>query len=87
MSINKKIDEAIYCLLEENNKGNFNTYEMQDRLCMLNQLVDAKAKLKRKPLDPVTVSAIVNIIGIVLVLKHEQLGVISSKAFSMIRKI
>lgn len=87
MSINKKIDEAIDCLLEENNKGDFDNYEMQERLSMLNQLVDAKVKLKRKPLDPVTVSAIVNIIGIVLVLKHEQLGVISSKAFSMIRKI
>jgi hypothetical protein len=51
----------------------------------LKELCDARSKKNPRTIDSETVLyAVTNIVGILLVLNYEHLGVISSKAFSMV---
>lgn len=54
----------------------------------LKKLIDAKAEYEGIKINPnVVISAIVSIGGIAMVLKHEKLDVITSKAWTLIQKV
>lgn len=61
--------------------------EYQDGLKTIERLVEIKDKrLKNKVKPEIWVPAATSLLSILLVLNYEKLGVITSKAFSMIKK-
>lgn len=53
----------------------------------LKTVCEARAKKPAFPIDPeVIIGAAVNLLGIVLILQHERLNVISSRAIQFVRK-
>lgn len=53
----------------------------------LKTVCEARAKKPAFPIDPeVIIGAAVNLIGIVLILQHERLNVVTSRAISFVRK-
>ena len=53
----------------------------------LKTICEARAKKPGFPIDPeVIITAVVNILGIVLILNHERLDVVTSRAISFVKK-
>lgn len=84
--LEKAIDERIAHLnetIEDSEKD-------QTAIDNLKQLVDAKTELEgeKHSINPnVIISAVGSLAGIVLIIKHENLNVITSKALSFVPKI
>jgi hypothetical protein len=53
----------------------------------LKTVCEARSKKPSFPVDPeVVIAAAVNLVGIVLILQHERLNVVTSRAISFVRK-
>lgn len=78
------LDHAIDALLDMD----ANSEEWSENLKEVERLVKLKNESSRKQIDPnvaLTVSA--NLLGIAMIVRHENLNVITSKALSFVKKV
>lgn len=83
------IDQEIDSVLRALSTIDPGTEEYSKIVRNLESLYRAKGEVKPKPtLDPNTILQVAaNLAGIVIVLKHEQLNVITGKAFGLVAKL
>lgn len=83
-----RLDETIDKLLAELDGVTADSEEYARMREQLTKLYETKAAFGRKPVSmDVLVSAAANLLGIVMIVNHEQVNVITSKAMSFIPKI
>jgi len=81
-NLNDEVDRVVLFLSGQDPDSESYTNAVQN----LRILCEARAKKSASIIDPeVIVSAGVNLLGIVLILRHEQFNVVASKAMTFIR--
>jgi len=81
-NLNDEVDRVVEFLSRQDPDSESYTNAVQN----LRILCEARAKKAASIIDPeVLVSAGVNLLGIVLILRHEQFNVVASKAMTFIR--
>lgn len=79
-----KLEKEISLVLDKLKKEDVGTEEYQNILDHLSKLYEMKQKDKSS-ISPDTVAVVVgNLLGIILILKHEELNVITSKALGFV---
>jgi len=82
-----KLEKVIDSILDDMSKFEANSDEYSDMASNLEKLLKAKSYEKQKGISPDTmVIAAANLIGIVLILKHEKVDIITSKALGFVLK-
>lgn len=82
-----KLDKVIDSILDDMSKLEANSDEYGDMANNLEKLLKAKSYEKQKGISPDTIAIVAaNLIGIVLILKHEKVDIITSKAMGFILK-
>lgn len=81
-NLNDEVDRVVLFLSGEDPDSESYTHAVQN----LKTLCEARAKKAASPIDPeILISAGVNLLGIILILRHEQFNVVTTKAMSFIR--
>lgn len=81
--LEKYIDEKLEKLIEEAEDPR----DIKSILELLEKRLDIEDKKRFKVSPDTVVLALANLTGIVLVLKHEELNVITGKAFNLLRRV
>ena len=82
-----KLEKVIDSILDDMSKFEANSDEYSDMANNLEKLLKAKSYEKQRGVSPDTmVIAAANLIGIVLILKHEKVDIITSKALGFVLK-
>jgi len=80
-----KLENAIDSILDDMSKFDANSDEYSDMATNLEKLLKAKSYEKQKNISPDTIALVAaNLIGIVLILKHEKVDIITSKALGFV---
>lgn len=83
----KPFDKEVDRILELMSGMNPADDEYARSVSSLKILCEARSKKAAFPIDPETiVTALANLLGIVLILKHEQFNVVTSRAIAFIKK-
>ncbi len=85
-SKNKAFDDEIKRILEKMKGYEPDTAEYATLLNLLDTLIGSSKKALRIPPELI-VGGIVNLVGIVAILNFERVGVITSRAFNLIKKV
>ncbi len=84
----KSIDVEIQRVIDNLGLEEPGSEEYKALISNLNELTKDRALMHGPAIDKNTIiSAVTNLVGIILVLDYEKLGVVSSKAWSSIKKI
>jgi len=82
-----KLEMAIDSILNDMSKYESNSNEYGEMTSNLEKLLKAKSYEKAKGINPDTAIIVAaNLIGIILILKHEKVDIITSKALGFILK-
>ena len=80
-----KLENAIDSILDDMSKFDANSDEYSDMATNLEKLLKAKSYEEQKNISPDTIALVAaNLIGIVLILKHEKVDIITSKALGFV---
>ncbi len=80
-----KLENAIDSILDDMSNFEANSDEYSDMATNLEKLLKAKSYEKQKGISPDTIALVAaNLIGIVLILKHEKVDIITSKALGFV---
>ena len=80
-----KLEIVIDSILDDMSKVEANSNEYSDMAKNLETILKAKSYEKQKGISPDTIAIVAgNLIGIVLILKHEKVDIITSKALGFI---
>jgi len=81
-NLNDEVDRVVLYLSSQDPDSESYTHAVQN----LKTLCEARAKKAASTIEPeVLITAGVNLLGIVLILRHEQFNVVTTKAMSFIR--
>jgi hypothetical protein len=82
-----KLESVIDSILDEMGKHQANSDEYGTMADNLEKLCKAKSYEKQKGVSPDTIAiGVVNLVGIILILKHEKIDIITSKALGFVLK-
>lgn len=82
-----KLEVVIDSILDDMSKLEPNSDEYTDMANNLEKLLKAKSCEKLKGISPDTIAIVLgNLLGIVLILKHEKIDIITTKALSFVLK-
>ena len=87
LNFNKKtkLEKVVDSILDDMSKYEANSDEYNDMANNLEKLLKAKSYEKQKGISPDTMAIVIgNLIGIVLILKHEKVDIITSKALGFV---
>jgi len=87
LNFNKKtkLEKVVDSILDDMSKYEANSDEYSDMANNLEKLLKAKSYEKQKGISPDTMAIVIgNLIGIVLILKHEKVDIITSKALGFV---
>lgn len=84
--LDKTIRRA-YAKLNEHDVMSDEYSKVLDRIIQLNKLKDAEEKHQKQISPDTMVLALTNLVGIAMIIRHENLNVITSKATSFIPKL
>lgn len=87
LNFNKKtkLEKVVESILDDMSKYEANSDEYNDMANNLEKLLKAKSYEKQKGISPDTMAIVIgNLIGIVLILKHEKVDIITSKALGFV---
>ncbi len=80
-----KLENVIDSILDDMSKLKADSNEYSDMANNLEKLLKAKSYEKQKGISPDTIAIVAgNLIGIVLILKHEKIDIITSKALGFV---
>ena len=79
-----KLDRVIDAIETDMLDGGTNSLEYPRMVTHLTELLKAKAESKRGISPDVVVQGIFGVVGLILVLEYEKVGIIASKAFGML---
>ena len=81
------LEKEIEAILLDMKDMDLNSDEYEVALNHLSQLYEIKMKEKKWNVSPDTMAVVVaNLLGIILILKHEEMNIITSKALSFVMK-
>ena len=82
--LNDEIERVLHELQKHDIRGN----EYSKTINYLEKLYRVRGESSPRPIDPnIVVSAVTSILGIVMILSYERLGIITSKAMSLVRRV